>query len=455
MTKSTRNIVIIAAVIALLAVGIVVLNKVDFSKDNDTQTADTKETYTIYSAAVDDLSAVSVESQNGVIEAVKSGNNWTLKGTDDVDGSKVYTLVSTVSSITSKNKISENVTDFSQYGLEEPSATVVINGKDGENTLYIGDKSPTLGEYFIRLNGDATVYTLYAYKVDTIMQPLSYYSDFNRFNINIDDVTAIKIERDNETIELKIAENIENTVNNVWELVKPYQSSANDEYIDNNILSPLSELTFNTPVDGARGTDSPTAKITLIVKPYDNGTGKYGEEYTEEFAIGNIENGKANVAYNGRVYEVNEEAVKFAEASAFNILNKLQALVDISAVKSFEVEYGNKSYKTEISKNGDDMRFKLNGKDADAKTARQMYQAMISLAVDGEYNGETMGDAMLEIDFDGIKDEDDVEIEFKSINDLSCALVRNGRAEFTIKKNKLEEFIKLWEAYVKETIGEE
>ncbi len=454
MAKSTRNIVIIAAVIALLAAGIIVLNKVDFSEDNDTETADTKETYTVYSAEVDDLTSVSAESENGVIEAVRSGDGWTLKGTDDVDGSKVYTLVSTVSSITSKNKIEENVTDFEQYGLDKPSATVVINGKNGENTLYIGDKSPTLGEYFIRLNGDTTVYTLYSYKVDTIMKPLSYYSDFNRFNINIDDVTAIKIERDNETIELKIADDIENTVNNVWELVKPYESGANDEYIDNDILSPLSELTLNTPAEGTDGIKNPAAKITITVKPYDTGTGKYGEEYTEELAIGDIENGKANVAYNGKVYEVGEKDVEFAEASAFNMLNKLQALVDISDVSAFTVKCGGKSDTTEIVRNGDDMSFKLNGGDVDAKTARQMYQAMISLAVDGEYRGEKLGETLLSLDFETLGDNG-VTIEFKSVNDLSCALVRNGKTEFTIKKNKLEEFIKLWTAYVKETAGEE
>lgn len=455
MTKSTKNIIIIAAVIALLAAGIVVLNMVDFSKNTDTETNGASETYTVYSAEADDLTEVSAESANGVIEAVKTDDGWTIKGADDVDGSKVYTLVSTVSSITSKNKVAENVTAFAQYGLEQPSATVVINGKDGENTLYIGDKSPTLGEYFIRLNDDTTVYTLYSYKVDTIMQPLSYYRDFNRFNINIDDVTSIKIERDDETIELKIADDIANTTNNVWELVEPYMSSANDEYIDSNILAKLDMLTLNTlaPAGGDYGTLSPEARVTLIIEPYDNTTGKYGSEYTETFSVGRTEGDKTYVEYNGKVYETEAQTLEFVGTPAFNLLNKLQALVDIATVKKVTVTIGSASNAIDIVHNGDDTSFRFNGAEADYKLTRSMYQAIISLAVDGEYKGETLGATFLEFDFDGVKDLGDVKIEFKSINDLSCALVKNGKAEFTIKKNKLNEFIGLWETYVNETVN--
>lgn len=459
MTKSTRNIVIIAAVIVLLLAGIIVINTVDFSKDDDSQESDTEQSYTIFSKDTSDLTSVTVKTENSVLTAENTDGVWTINGMsgEDIDKSKAYTLASTVSTIISKNKIEERASDLAQYGLDKPSVTAVIRSKDGsENTLYIGDKSPTLGEYFIRLNDDTGIYTLYSYKVDTLMQPLSYYSDFNRFSVNIDDITAIRIERDGETIKLRIAEDISKTTNNVWELILPYESSANDEYIDNNVLADLEKLSFNVIAGGEDdyGTDNPSVKITLTIKPYDSTTGKYGEEYEEMFEIGKIENEKAYVKYNGRIYEVSAEAVDFANASAFNILNKLQALVDISTVNSFAVTANGRTDSIEISRDGDDMSFMIGGAKTDAKTARQMYQAMISLAVDGIYRGETLGDTVLAFDFEGIKPESDVKIEFKSINDLSCALVRNGKAEFTIKNNKLEEFKKLWTAYVTETTGE-
>ena len=65
------------------------------------------------------------------------------------------------------------------------------------------------------------------------------------------------------------------------------------------------------------------------------------------------------------------------------------------------------------------------------------------------------GDAMYEDAFryyenkyKGIKSSSDTEIEFKSIDDLYCALIRNGKTEFTIKKSKLNEFMDLFNTYV-------
>lgn len=64
------------------------------------------------------------------------------------------------------------------------------------------------------------------FKVDTLKKPISYYKEFNRFNINIDNINDIKIVRSDETIEIRILSNINNNTNNVWEMVQPYQSGA-------------------------------------------------------------------------------------------------------------------------------------------------------------------------------------------------------------------------------------
>ena len=55
---------------------------------------------------------------------------------------------------------------------------------------------------------------------------------------------------------------------------------------------------------------------------------------------------------------------------------------------------------------------------------------------------------VMKIKYKGIKSSSDTEIEFKSIDDLYCALIRNGKTEFTIKKSKLNEFMDLFNTYV-------
>lgn len=451
MSKTTTSIIIVASIIVLLIVGTVVISNIDTSKDNTVATTD--DLFSIYSANTTDISSVKVESENGTITVKSIGDSeWSVNdmNTSEVDSSKAAALVGTISTLSSKNKVEENPTDLSQYGLDNPQVNVMIEKKNGQtDKLIIGDLSPTLGEYFVMKDGDSTVYTMYDFKVDTLKKPISYYKEFNRFSINIDDINDIKIVRSDETIEIKIKNDINNNTNNVWEMLQPYQSNANDDYIDNKILEQIEEISLTTPiehVDGGFNEKSPVLMIT--VKPYDNSTGKYSEEYTETLTIGRTEGDMTYVKYKDQIFKVASDVISFANDSSYNIVSKLQALVDISEVKSVTVEYNGVEHTIDITHNDSDMTFALDGQKVDTKTTQAIYKSIVGLAVDGVYKNETLGDTVMKIKYKGIKSSSDTEIEFKSIDDLYCALTRNGKTEFTIKKSKLNEFMDVFNTYV-------
>ena len=94
------------------------------------------------------------------------------------------------------------------------------------------------------------------------------------------------------------------------------------------------------------------------------------------------------------------------------------------------------------------MTFVLDGQKVDTKITQAIYKSIVGLAVDGVYKDETLGDTVMKIKYKGIKSSSDTEVEFKSIDDLYCALIRNGKTEFTIKKSKLNEFMDLFNIYV-------
>ena len=444
MSKTTKSIIIAASVIIVLIVGTIVISNIDTSKDNNVDTTD--DLYSIYSADTTDILSVKAESENGTITVKSIGDSeWSVNDMDasEIDSSKASALVGTISTLSSKNKIEENPADLSQYGLDNPQVTVTVEKKNGQiDKMIIGDLSPTLGEYFVMKDGDNTVYTMYDFKVDTLKKPISYYKEFNRFSINIDNINDIKIVRSDETIEIRILSNINNNTNNVWEMVQPYQSGANDDYIDNKILAPIEEISLTTPIENADGGFSEKSPVLMItVKPYDNSTGKYGEEYTETLTIGRTEGDMTYVKYKEQVFKVSSDIISFANDSSYNIVSKLQALVDISEVKSVMVEYNGAEHTIDITHNDSDMTFVLDGQKVDTKITQAIYKSIVGLAVDGVYKDETLGDTVMKIKYKGIKSSSDTEIEFKSIDDLYCALIRNGKTEFTIKKSKLNEFI--------------
>ena len=154
------------------------------------------------------------------------------------------------------------------------------------------------------------------------------------------------------------------------------------------------------------------------------------------------------VFYKDQVFKVSSDIISFANDSSYNIVSKLQALVDISEVKSVTVEYNGAEHTIDITHNDSDMTFVLDGQKVDTKITQAIYKSIVGLAVDGVYKDETLGDTVMKIKYKGIKSSSDTEIEFKSIDDLYCALIRNGKTEFTIKKSKLNEFMDLFNTYV-------
>lgn len=449
MSKSLRNIIIAVAVIVLLIVGIVIINNIDVSENIGIQ-ATSEPIFTVYSEEIDKISEISVEFNGETIKAVNTDGEWSLNGmdTDETDTVKVQGFVGVASTVTSKRKVEENPSDLAQYGLTNPSVTVNVTNKNGDTTrLLIGDKSPVLGEYFI-MKDDNAVYTMYGTAVDTLTKPISYYREFNRFHINIDDITGIRLVGKDGTIELEITDD---NLGNAWSMIAPYQSMANDDYIDNKILEPIDTIELKTPVDGKEsGITDNSPVIELTVVPYDNATGKYGEEYTEILTVGKTEGDITYVGYKNNVYEVNTESIGFINETAFNIVSKLQAFADISEVKSVTLEYGDLKHTLGIENKDNVYSFTLNGKKAETEVSQGIYQSIISLAVDAVYNGETLGETLLKISYDGIRKENDTVIEINSIDNLNCAVSRNGSIEFTIKKSKVAELIELIKKYTEE-----
>lgn len=447
LMNKKRNIIAAVIVIVLLLGAIGAVSLINPSKEKPNEQG-VKDTYTVINEDIDNIAAMKVLSNDFSISVSNKDGEWTIDSSEkeDIDSAKVESLVGSVSTIISKNEYAAE--NLLEYGLETPAITVDLTKKNGEKIkINIGDLSPILGEYFVMLEGGDKVYTLYSYKVDTLLKPLSFYRDFDRLSLNVDDIREIKTEGDN-SYHIKIKDKIGENFSSVWEMTSPYVSGANDDYIDNKILSSIESLSLTTPVEDNNYFDSDNVKVTLTIQPYDNATGKYADSYIEELTVGKTIGDKGYVRYKDKVFEVRADSVSFAKEVPFNIVSKLQALVDIALVKSVTVEYDGQSTTLDISKGKDgNYDFKLDGKNTDPSASQEIYRRIIALNVDDVYKGENKGDMVLRLTYAGIKSEDDTVIEFNKINDLSCALTRNGETTFTIKTSKLDEFKTVFNAF--------
>lgn len=441
--KSVKNTVFIAAgSCVLIALIIAVTVKNIRWKDNNS--------YTLFSEDTSKIDTVSVEYNGETVTAENLKDSvWTINGKDrsEIDSAKAFTLASAVSTVISKVKIADGMNNSAQYGLDKPQLTVTITTLDGQTAkLRVGDMEERTGNYYISLDGDNSVYTLYGYKADILKQPVDYYGDFNRFNINTDDIIRISISRGDETAVLeRNGEKLEYE----WKMIQPHNGRVNYEYIENNILNPINELDLSAPASDKTSINSISAEVSFEIKPYDSIVGKYGENYTESLIIGDTDGDTAYVGYKDKIFSVKTDDVDFINIEPENMLDKMQTSVNINLIAGMSVIYENTDNLQIIRKGGENTTLMLNGNEADFNKLKKLYNYITLLAADGIYYGEPLGDTVLTLEFEGIKKSDNVIVQFNDIGGNNYAITRDNQTEFTISKNKIDEFLSKWREYVK------
>lgn len=118
----------------------------------DEEVEDEPEVTTLYDASDidgDTVSALIVKNENGDFSFEKSGDSWIIADapTLEIQSDVVAQLAQSMIDVTGTNRI-ENVSDLSQYGLDEPRITVTVTDKNGEETYRFGNYNSMISAYY-------------------------------------------------------------------------------------------------------------------------------------------------------------------------------------------------------------------------------------------------------------------------------------------------------------------
>ena len=383
--------------------------------------------YVLFSADTGDIQSIQLINGGEELLFVNKDDDWEIEGIDPATTAvqKITTFVQTAANITSSHKVADS-DDNAEYGLGSPQAELVITAASETAHIKIGGTSPALGEVFVQRD-DGAVYTINQNVAESLMQGLDYYRDFNRFVIDAETVTSVTIEREGDsTIALSVREDIGERTYNVWQMTSPYPSvqNANDEYVDDNILSPIGSLSLSELAEGQQITPDRTVTITAD-----------GEDIV--LRIQRVDDTLSYVEYEGMVYRANTQSLSFAYTDEFNIVSKLALLVDAAEAGEVKVTAGGVQYVLDIQQEDNTFSYTLNGKALDKQDGAALYQELIGLSVDALYNSETLQEPEVLIEFGGAG----IKAELSSIDDMRYALTKNGETLFTIRKTKVEEMI--------------
>lgn len=282
MTKKLKGIIIGVAAVAILAGGIGFMLSYE-PESGESSVSGENVSETVFE--VETAERITVTGSGSEIGFFNNDGEWSIAGTEqsDTDSTRIQNFVSAALVYRSNKVIGE--ADPVKYGLDSPVLTITIVNGDDTDVITVGDKSAVDDVYFASVDG--RVFTMSETQYNALSKDMAYYTEFSRIAIEPDNVTEIKIETDERTIDLYLPE-LTRLEGNVWRMREPYDMMANDSFIDSDVLNSLSSLTLSEKADTIGET---TAKLTVLCG---------GTEY--ELTIGSSSDGRTFVGYEGKVY---------------------------------------------------------------------------------------------------------------------------------------------------------
>ena len=150
-----KKLLLLVGVLAALCVVIAIVTGVQ--KHIDTVTTVDEE---IVAADPEALTAVSWTKEGATLSFTQADGTWqdASDAAFPVDQEKMADFLSHFESVHA-SFIIENVEDFAQYGLDDPSCTITLTSADGDTVLELGDFSTMDEKRYVTL-GDGTVYLI-------------------------------------------------------------------------------------------------------------------------------------------------------------------------------------------------------------------------------------------------------------------------------------------------------
>src|SRR5499427_6017334 len=181
----------IALIVVLAGLGAYIYFVTSKVPEGGATSDDAKKEKVFAALRADKIEEVKVSTAAGDATTLKKdGTTWKITQPSELPASEsdVSQLTSALGQADVVRVIDENPTNLNDYGLSNPRVEIDFKaaGDKDYKKLYIGEKTPTGGDYFAKRNDEKKVFLI----------PSSLDASFNRTTFDLRDKTLMKFERD-------------------------------------------------------------------------------------------------------------------------------------------------------------------------------------------------------------------------------------------------------------------
>lgn len=181
MKKQKIQLAVLLAALLLLAAaipGVKYMNEKREAKAADAAQAE-EDSKVIIDVAYEDIIKLAYDYEDETYTFEKKDGVW-YAAEDHTLNIQEYSIKGMLTGLTpfAAQQVIENVTDFSQYGLEQPQRSITFETASASHILYVGDHNALTGTYYICMPSESKVYVV----EQTVV---------TRFNKTVEDVTEV------------------------------------------------------------------------------------------------------------------------------------------------------------------------------------------------------------------------------------------------------------------------
>ncbi len=349
------------------------------------------------------------ERTEGPLEMERLDGGWGVVGAPGaaLDSGAAADLAYHFWSLTAERAVDESPTDLAQYGLAPPRARAEGVFSDGTSVvLLLGDPTPTRDGYYLKVQGNPAVYTVWTVVGEHLHWKLADLRDRTLSPaINAEEAASLVIRRtDGSVIEITRTPpgqpGSPPYSRSLYRLVRPYRvpRGADAEKV-RGLLSAIlavgiADFVDDNPKDpAAYGLARPWAEAAVRDK-----------ENTLRLQFGaEAGNGRRYFRVGGKpnVYTVDAASLAFLDTTAFTLAEKFVLIPDITDVDRIEITAGGATHALVISRSpappapeggdggqsGEEAQvesFTADGKLVPEDSFRRFYRQLIGIMVEGE-----------------------------------------------------------------------
>lgn len=170
MKKKSMNLITAVAVLVVLS-GAYVGVKTYVAKQEEKENAEEEEEKTqVFSISSEDVQSIKFVIDKKEVTFEKNKDEWVKSDERDfpVDQDKLTEAIGSLDNVEA-DRVLDNVTDTTEYGLDDPTNTITVTDKDGKETvLHVGMENESTSQYYVENGEDESKIYVVA---DSVFQP--------------------------------------------------------------------------------------------------------------------------------------------------------------------------------------------------------------------------------------------------------------------------------------------